>query len=67
MTLAQLLAFLGPFMPWVESALINVEDSVIQPELKKLIATVENVELKEFLTAIEVALDALIKAEIKKL
>lgn len=61
------LDFLKALLPILEPILNDLDDNTVQPELKKLIAGVSNPELQAFLVGIDAALDALIKAEIKKI
>lgn len=67
MTMAQLLAFLTPFLPAIENTLVGLETNDVQPELQKLIATVQNPVLKSILTDLDVAIDGFIKTEIGKI
>ena len=67
MTAAQILAFLTPFLPTIESQLVALEQNELQPELQKLIATVTNPILKIVLTDLDSAIDAFIKTEIGKI
>lgn len=67
MTLAQVLAFLGPLAMSLEPMLLNLEQSTVLPELNTLIAGVSSPDLKLLLQSLAGALDAFAQAEIKKL
>jgi hypothetical protein len=67
MNMASLLAFLTPFLPAIESALVGLETNDIQPELQSLIGQVTNPVLKSILTDLDTAIDAFIKTEISKI
>lgn len=67
MTAAQLLAFLGPLLPTIEAALVNLDTNDLQPELQKLIGGVTNPILKMILTDLDLAIDGFVKAEIAKI
>jgi hypothetical protein len=66
----QILSFLTAFAPFIEPVLLNIENNEIQPELKKLIATIPNsgstASLYNLLMGIDTALDQFVKAEISK-
>ncbi len=59
-----LLHFLGPVM---ESTLVNIESNVLQPQIKKMIDAVTDVELKQFLIEVDAAFDKYAKLEIHNL
>lgn len=67
MNLSTILSFLSVLAPFIEPVLTDIENNEVQPELQKLIATVTNVPLKNFLTGLDQALDQLIKAGITEL
>ena len=67
MTLAQILAFLGPLATTLEPLLLNLETSTVLPELQTLANSVSSPDLKLLLTSLAGALDAFAQAEIKKL
>lgn len=67
MTLAQILAFLGPMAENLEPILLNLEQSTIIPDLQALIAKETSPDLKLLLGALVMALDGFAQAEIKKL
>lgn len=67
MTLAQVLAFLGPLGPVIEPILMNLEQNTLQPEIKLLISNnVTSPDLKALLMALDAALDAFAQVEIQK-
>lgn len=67
LSVASLLALLLPAAGCLEKILLNFEQNNIQPEIKKLIETVENQHLKELLMAIDEGLDKWAQKEIAKL
>lgn len=67
MTAAQILAFLTPFLPAIETALVGLDTNDLQPELQKLIVGVTNPVLKAILTDLDVAINAFITTEIGKI
>ena len=67
MNLAQVLAFLGPFLPAVETELMNLDANVIQPWVKAQIAKETSPAIVTFLTALDTALDSAVQAAITKI
>lgn len=66
MNLADILKFLVPFEALLKPGLLQLEGGG-NDELKKLIEGVQSPDLKEFLQALDAALDSFAKNEIGKL
>ena len=66
MTIAQILALLGPFLPAIEQELQNLDTSEVQPWIKAEIAKAPTA-VQPFLTALDAAFDAAAQAAIAKI
>lgn len=67
MSLAQILAFLGPIAAGLEPILLNLEQGTLMPKLQEYIDKETSPDLKLLFQTLATALDAFAQAEIKKL